>query len=297
MRTPPASDTNTNARARTRPIGRVLLMVGAVLLLVVGAEGYRTYQTVRDVRDARLLLKTGQARIETKRLDATDTDLALARNEFSQAGNHFSAANGRLSHDPFVIVGKHLPLVGGQLDAALSFAGIGEDASAIGVEGVDAASAFQSAKSQGDGTLPEKTQQIFTDVEPYMDEIEQRVATVDAERADLAGRSLLPPLRDAVTELDSRRARLQEFLDTYQRSRDFAPQFLGFDGPKTYLILAQNNAEMLPTGGLVTVVGTMTLNKGTIENMEFQDAVQFGEDWLARTGDYVDRRRRSSNTC
>lgn len=288
MRTPPASDTNTSTRVRTRPIGRVLLIVAAALLLVVAVEGYRAYATMRDVRDARLLLKTGQARIESKRLDATDTDLALARGEFSRAGDRFTSARARLQRDPFVFVGKHLPLVGGQLDAALSFAGIGEDAAAIGVEGVDAASAFDTARKQGDGTLPEKTQQIFTDVEPFMRQIVARVATVDAERASLSGRSLLPPLRDAVTELDGRRARLQEFLDTYQRSRDFAPEFLGFDGPKTYLILAQNNAEMLPTGGLVTVVGTMTLNKGTIEKMQFQDAVQFGEDWLARTGAYVE---------
>ena len=288
MRTPPASDTDTIPRARTRPIGRVLLIIAAVALIVTGIEGVRAYQTMRDVRDARLLLKTGQARIESKRLDATDTDLSLARGEFSRAGDHFAAVSSRLDHDPLVIVGRHLPLIGGQLNAASSFASIGEDASAIGVEGVDAASAFDTARKQGNGTLPEKTQQIFTDVEPFMQEIAQRLTTVDRARADLGGRSLLPPLRGAVTELDQRRARLQEFLDTYQRSRDFAPEFLGFDGTKTYLILAQNNTEMLPTGGLVTVVGTMRLNRGTIEKMEFHDAVQFGEDWIARTGAYVE---------
>jgi hypothetical protein len=279
---------NTHPGARTRRTRRVLLILSAFALLVVSVEGYRAYATVRDVRQARVHLSAGQARLEAKRLDATDADLAAARDDFTRAGDAFTSAHARLAHDPFVFVASHVPGVGGQLDAATSFAEIGEDAAAIGVEGVDAASAFDAARKQGDGTLPEKTQQIFTDVDPFMDEIAQRVAAVDAERASLSGRSLLPPLRDAVTELDTRRDRLQEFLDTYDRSRAFAPAFLGFDAPKTYLILAQNNAEMLPSGGLVTVVGTMRLDHGSIEEMKFQDAVQFGEDWLARTGDYVE---------
>lgn len=290
MRTPPASATSTDhrARARHRQRGRALLIIAAIAVAIIAVEGYRAYATVRDVRDARARLSAGQARIETKRLDATGADLAQARADFSRAGDAFAAADSRLRHDPLLFAGRHLPLIGGQIEAAQSFTDIGKAAAAIGVEGVDAASAFDAARKDGDGTLPEKTQQIFTDVDPYMQEIAQRVADVDAQRASLDGRSLLPPLRDAVTELDARRARLQEFLDTYDRSRAFAPEFLGFDGPKTYLILAQNNAEMLPSGGLVTVVGTMRLDHGSIEEMQFQDAVQFGEDWLARTGDYVE---------
>src|SRR3546814_10010573 len=62
-------------------------------------------------------------------------------------------------------------------------------------------------------------------------------------------------MRAAIDELDDRRQKLVEFLDEYRRARAFAPDFLGFEGPRTYLIMAHNEAELLPGGGLVSVVG------------------------------------------
>ncbi len=268
--------------------GRMALLVLLAILAVAGVEGYRGWQAVQHVRHGRALLRSGQQQLETKRLDASHDDLEGARRDFDGAGGEFSAARSALESDPFIFVGRRIPFIGGQPKAAVSLTAIGEQAAAIGSEGVDAAEAFDESKAQGKGTLPEKTVQVFDSVDPYIRSIESRLSDVDTRRSDIGQDSLLPPIRTALAEFDRRRARLRDFLDTYARARAFAPEFLGFSGPKTYLVLAQNNAELMPTGGLVSVVGTIRLDHGRIEEMQFQDAVQFGEDWMARTHQYVE---------
>ncbi len=270
------------------PLGRLFLVLAILALAVAGVEAYRARAVLNDVRSGRASLRAGQNVLEVKRLSATSDDLALARRDFQDAGRKFGGAHSRLDDDPILRIARHLPLTGGQLRAAESLARIGEEAASIGGEGIDAAGAFNEIRGQEGGTLPEKSQLVFDAVDPHVNAIEARLTAVDGLRADIGDAPLVPPMRRAVDELDARRRRLRDFLDTYHRARAFSPEFLGFNGPRTYLILAQNSAELLPTGGLVSVFGTVRLDHGRVEDMQFHDAVQFGEDWMARTGDYVE---------
>ncbi|HYM15557.1 MAG TPA: DUF4012 domain-containing protein [Dehalococcoidia bacterium] len=287
----PRNDTITGRLARWRaavPLGRLLFVTVLVLGLIAGFEAYQAWRVVSDVNSGRVLLRTGQNRLEVKRLNATADDLAMSRSEFDAAGAKFSAARRQLERDPILGLVRHLPLVGGQVSAAIALAHIGEQGAAIGTQGVEAAQAFDAIRAEPGGTLPEKSVKVFDAADPHIANIELRLADVDARRKSIAGESLLPPMRRAVAELDQRRVRLQDFLDTYQRARAFSPEFLGFNGPRTYLVLAQNNGELLPTGGLVSVFGIVQLDHGRVLHMEFHDAVQYGADWMARGAPYVE---------
>lgn len=48
------------------------------------------------------------------------------------------------------------------------------------------------------------------------------------------------------------------------------PQMLGADGARTYVLVAQQNAELRSTGGLGGSVGTLTINNGAISMGEFE---------------------------
>ncbi len=50
------------------------------------------------------------------------------------------------------------------------------------------------------------------------------------------------------------------------------PTLLGMEEPHTLLVLVQNNNELRPTGGFITAVGRITLDKGQIASMDFQDS-------------------------
>jgi hypothetical protein len=50
------------------------------------------------------------------------------------------------------------------------------------------------------------------------------------------------------------------------------PGLLGADGPRTYLLLAQNNHELRAAGGFISGVGVVQLDKGQITDLHFQDS-------------------------
>ena len=50
-----------------------------------------------------------------------------------------------------------------------------------------------------------------------------------------------------------------------------APDFLGLDGPRTYLILVQNEDELRATGGYITAAGTVTIQRGRIIQLAIED--------------------------
>lgn len=263
-------------------------MTIALIALTCAVQGYRAWITVREIQHARSGLSTGQEILESERLDAAPQELRAARMHFDDAGEAFASARARMEGDPLLRITRWLPFAGDQADAAITLAAVGESAAAIGDEAIGAAEAVERIRSQDDGrTLLERTIELFEESDPHIAAVEARLLDVDVLRAEIDGASLLPPVRSAVRDLDARRERLSESLETYRRARDLAPGFLGFDGPRTYLVLAQNEAELLPGGGLVSVAGTLRLNQGRIEELDFQDAVQFGEDWMARTGDYI----------
>lgn len=285
MRDPALSEPASPMRHRRR---YALLAVALLAIIGAGVEGMRAWQTIGDVNDGRGALQAGQDVIEGERLDATPNDLRIARAEFDAARSHFASASDRLRNDVAVRLIRKLPLAGGQVDAAVEMARIGESAAVIGLEGVDLAAEVERIRADDKSTLTEKTMVVFDAADPRIANIEASLADVDERRAAIGERSLLPPMRSAIDELDERRQTLVDFLEEYRRARAFAPEFLGFEGERTYLIMAQNEAELLPGGGLVSVAGVLRLNQGRIEELEFRDAVQFGEEWMDRTNAYVE---------
>ena len=268
--------------------GRYFLLLALVALAIGGGvEAYRAMAIVREVDQAQELLRSGQDLLESKRLDATEEELGAASADFEAAEEKFAAARSALGRDPVVWALGHVPFIRGQVQAVTNLAEIGQVAAGIGVEGARAAEQFAAIRAQEEGTLPERTMTIFERTDPHFAAIETRLAAVDALREEIGDGGLLPPLRSAVRELDDRRETVDELVATYRRARAFAPEFLGFLGPRTYLILAYNNAELMPAGGLLSVFGTMRVEDGRIEDLDFEDAVEFSRSWRLGTDAYV----------
>ena len=52
----------------------------------------------------------------------------------------------------------------------------------------------------------------------------------------------------------------------------------GSEGPKTYLLLVQNEDELRPTGGFITSIGNLVLHNGQVMSLNFEEAGEL-EDW------------------
>ncbi len=261
------------------------LAAGTLFLAVALGLHYRALYA--DVVEARSLLREAQDILEANRLDVGEEDLARAEERLTRAGQLFDSAGRRLDRDPFLKVAGLLPFASDQVEAGREMVSIGEAASVAGGLAVQAARDFNTVRTGEGGTLLERSVVILERVAPEMDSLEARLAAIDERRERIDADRLLPPLAAAVGELDEQRERVRELLHDYRRAQELVPSVLGFSGPRTYLVLAQNNAELLPTGGLISVYGLITVREGRIEEMVFEDAVAFSDRWM-QAGNYVE---------
>ena len=143
---------------------------------------------------------------------------------------------------------------------------------------------------------------VFDAISPVLEGIEAPGSTAQADgqdRLDLAQAVLAmdaaqPALVSAEAELDRAAAlqleleeqalspRLGRLLDLTGRylpllragvgAAQLAPELLGADGPRTYLILAQNDDERRPTGGWISGLGLLTVDQGRVSEVHFLDS-------------------------
>ena len=103
---------------------------------------------------------------------------------------------------------------------------------------------------------------------PHLLEAGDALARAQAARDAFAQAELLPQISKRLTQLDAylplARWGIQAMLA--------APELLGADGPRTYLLIAQNNQELRPTGGFISGVGELRVERGKIRSVELRDS-------------------------
>ena len=68
-------------------------------------------------------------------------------------------------------------------------------------------------------------------------------------------------------------------LDSYLALSERLPAMLGWDGPRRYLVLTQNPAELRPTGGYTGSYGIIAFDRGKITERTFQDVFLLDLPW------------------
>ena len=79
---------------------------------------------------------------------------------------------------------------------------------------------------------------------------------VQVDAATLRAETEMP-----TTETGQKSAALQLYTAGVQLA-PLLPELLGFTEPQSYLLLLQNNHELRATGGFITAVGRVTVDKG-----------------------------------
>ncbi len=106
-------------------------------------------------------------------------------------------------------------------------------------------------------------------------DIDRIVAAIDRADTALAAapRDLPGPIAQVRDVLAKRLQDYAPLLRGYAKLDDTLPGILGWDGPKRYLVLTQNPAELRPTGGFIGSFGTITFDRGRITERIFQDVI------------------------
>jgi len=108
----------------------------------------------------------------------------------------------------------------------------------------------------------------LAEAEPELQAARQELAAAVKARDRLDAQRLSPQVAGLVERFDRYLPRLDTALD----GALLAAGVLGGDGARTYLILAQNNHELRPTGGFISGVGELRIEDGRLASWHFDDS-------------------------
>jgi len=90
-----------------------------------------------------------------------------------------------------------------------------------------------------------------------------------ARAQSIDARTLPPRLAAALKDLDVAAPRLEASLKLALAGPALARRLLGLERPRTFLVLAQNTQELRPTGGFLSGVWLMTVDRGRVTQLTF----------------------------
>lgn len=236
------------------------LQVVLLAVLVLGVWG--GWQAAVLAREAR----TGQERLAAARAALADRDLDLAHARAEEAADHLARADAAAAAVPFRVLSL-VPVVGDDVRGVRTLASASHAAAAdVVVPALGAARTFLAAQQQApDGSVDLVA---LRDAGGAVSDAAAASARVRADVERIDASAMVPPLQ---TRTDDAVAALVGLDDQVQRADGLLavlPGALGADGPRSYLLAAQNLAEARPTGGIMGSWALLSVDGGTVSLLE-----------------------------
>lgn len=182
---------------------------------------------------------------------------------------------------PFAAAGRYLgwlPTVGPVLADSGNLLDMADAGSEMATFGIAALKPLLSREDSGTGAQLDSLPTIIT----VLDTAEPRLLAADRAgqrmfdaRAKLEHESEYPrQLAEFLLRLDENAVFIRDGL----KLSLIAPELLGLDRPRSYLILAQNEDELRPAGGFISGAGRLTVDQGQIVGLSFENA-NLVDDW------------------
>ncbi len=241
---------------RRRVAMRVLVGVGGVVVLALIGVGLSAASVRSELSNGAANARAG--------IDLLSTgDYLGAADRFDDAAQGFARGDDRLN-GPIALPARLVPGVAQNVGAVATLSSSGADAlaeAAAALRAVDPA-ALAITDSRIDVAA-------VRDVEAPLMRVAAVVDDLDATISEVRSPWLLGRLVDELDELDARlddeRPRLDNAIDTVA----LAPQLLGGDGERRYLVLFTSPSEASGLGGYVGNYAVVTFDDGRIEVGEF----------------------------
>lgn len=257
--TPPRKGLSTGKK-----VGIALGIVLAVLLVAGGTSGFLLYRSAMAVKaDAsELMAQVDPMKEAIKSGDAETLDASVGTVQEKMA-----AINAEV-HTPVWTLASYVPVVG---EDVRSVQALGEAGSAlvndalVPVAGILAGAGLDTLLNDG---------VVNVDlIRSISDAVSGAIPTIKSSVETIASlpEAHIPQLRDVLSQVQEPLASVSGLVDQIEPVLQLIPQMLGGDGARTYLVLAQNNAELRSTGGLPGSWGTLSIDNGVITmNSDFE---------------------------
>ncbi|MDQ4085445.1 MAG: DUF4012 domain-containing protein [Actinomycetota bacterium] len=219
---------------------------------------FTAYQAVT----ARAALKDAAADLHRVRDAVAAGDLPAAQGALAQAQESTGTARDNTDGPVWWLAGK-LPVLGDDVGAVRTVADVSDGLTHAVLPGlVDASASLSPADLQPtDGRIDiDAIERVAPQVVAADRELGIRVEQVAA--IDTGG--LIGQVAGPVTDLRDTMTEVQSVTDAAARAVQLLPPMLGAEGPRTYLMLFQNNAETRATGGIPGAVAVVSARDGRI---------------------------------
>ena len=105
--------------------------------------------------------------------------------------------------------------------------------------------------------------QLLRNQEPELSKISADATRLNADAGAISDPRYLSLLRDARSQLQGQTLRHRNAIENTALAARLAPSMMGADGPRTYFMGFQTNAEARGTGGLLGGFGILRFDNGT----------------------------------
>jgi hypothetical protein len=257
----------TEARSDPRPLRRRWLVAGLILAVVIllGAAAWVGVRAVLAKQQLEQLAPlAGQLKSEV-----ASRDLAALASTSAEVGAHAEKA-AALTGDPLWRAIEVLPVLGPNLTAA-RVASAQLDALSNDVITPLVAASKTLGGSAGGGI-------DVAAIQKAAPTLEHADATVQNSRRELDAApttGVIPQLASGVEQLRSAVDTVAPAVGSLAGFARLAPGILGADGPRTILMVVQNNAELRTGGGISGELVLLQADKGHLSFAEVADSSQF----------------------
>lgn len=244
----------------------IVLVAGTVHYWGVADDGF----ALRDSMD-RLA-----ADVKTIGPDFGQKDLSLLETDLADTETRLSAVRDTVATDPLIGLLRALPWTGDQFHAVDHLVAGATDLTLAGDHVVSLAKNYlqvrQATSASGGSQVAALVGLVVSsraDVAKITDEIKAARGELDAMPQGVASQ-----LSDAKTKVLSELDRVQPALDAFAHVQDQLPVMLGMNGPRRYLVLAEDPAELRPSGGFIGTYGLVTFDQGRISKSQFLNTLK-----------------------
>lgn len=242
---------------RPRPHWIVTTIV-LVALVLIGAIGWVVVRGMGATDDLRRVA----ADASEMKSAIVDAELARAGQISTRIAGHAASARG-LTSDPVWRAFEFLPWLGANFTAVREVAEVADDVASDALEPVVAVASEIDLSNIGlvDGRMDLAP---LTDVEPRLRAATESLSDAAARADRIDADRTIEPLSEAIHELRDALTEASTVVGSLHGASALLPTMLGGEGPRTYLVAMQNNAELRSSGGIVGALALMRAEGGAI---------------------------------
>jgi hypothetical protein len=248
------------------PARRVLVILVLLLLALAAAGAAMVTIVTLGIRED---LEEGRRAAERGRSALLEERIADATHAFEDALRAFRTADREATSGPST-VGRYVPVLGRTLDVVAALADAGAHGARAGLTmsvALEELPGGIDALAPTDGALPLAA--FSSLAEPLDQAWHETTLALDAIRSSPDG-PLPGPVADARRQALEQVGDVEHALESWHAFARGLPAFAGGDGPRRYLVFAENPAELRGTGGLWGAYSILRVEAGRLAFSRFR---------------------------